>query len=145
MRWKKSSEIKRAKRKALGLCIQCGHVREETTRTKCLRCVEKNAIWSRETIANLKQQVIVGYGSKCACCGITIREFLSLDHVVESRADEKKRRGFVLHCMTLYQKLIREGFPPTFQLLCFNCNCALGFFGYCPHHPEIQRKTYKKG
>jgi bacterioferritin-associated ferredoxin len=140
MKWKTYSDTKRAKRRSLGLCIQCGHPREELLRTKCLRCVEKNATWSKETLANLKQQIILGYGGKCACCGETTREFLSLDHVIESRSEEKRRRGVVLHCISLYRSLIRAGFPPHFQILCFNCNCSLGFFGYCPHHPEICRE-----
>ena len=139
MKWKQFSDTKRAKRKSLGLCIQCGHNREELTRTKCHRCVEKSAQWMRETIARVKQEVIAGYGGCCACCGETICEFMTLDHVAESRAAEKQRCGRAMHSLTLYQKVIRDGFPPTLQLLCFNCNCALGFFGYCPHHPEICR------
>jgi hypothetical protein len=23
-----------------------------------------------------------------------------------------------------------------YRVLCHNCNMALGFYGYCPHHPE---------
>lgn len=33
-----------------------------------------------------------------------------------------------------YRWLKNNGFPKKdFQLLCFNCNCAKGFFGMCPH------------
>mgnify|MGYP001568273127 CR=1 FL=1 len=32
-----------------------------------------------------------------------------------------------------YRWLKQQGYPPGIRVLCFNCNCALGLFGYCPH------------
>lgn len=69
-------------------------------------------------------------GRKCQCCGETLLEFLSLDHIGNSRKelDHKRRRR-------RFQQLRKENFPhkDKLRVLCFNCNCAIGFFGYCPH------------
>jgi hypothetical protein len=39
--------------------------------------------------------------------------------------------------------LIKENFPKEYQILCFNCNLALGFFGYCPHRPWKRRARFR--
>jgi hypothetical protein len=90
----------------------------------------------------LKLEAIAGYGGKCICCGEVYHEFLNLDHAIESRSEEQKRTGRIIHAIALYQKVIRENFPPQYELRCFNCNLALGFFGYCPHRPEVLRPTW---
>lgn len=100
---------------------------------------------SRTILRNLKLQVITGYGGKCACCGISEWEFLSVDHVAERGCDERRRLGYRNpRSNKLYTDLIKRKFPSTHQILCYNCNLSLGFFGYCPHHPEIRREV-KKG
>lgn len=35
-----------------------------------------------------------------------------------------------------YVWLKKNNYPPGFQILCYNCNCAKGHFGYCPHNLE---------
>lgn len=35
--------------------------------------------------------------------------------------------------MDVYKRVIEEGFPDTYRLLCWNCNCAIGIYGECPH------------
>lgn len=70
----------------------------------------------------------------CACCGETKYEFLSIDHVngggQKHRAEIKKGSGGVC---SIHIWLERNDFPEGFQILCLNCNGAIGFFGYCPH------------
>ena len=68
----------------------------------------------------------------CACCGEKILEFLSIDHIngggtKHIRSHSVVRTGF-------YRWLIQNHYPPGFQVLCYNCNMAKGFFGKCPHH-----------
>jgi hypothetical protein len=122
-----------------GKC-QCGQARIVNKKV-CKRCAKHSRNQHRE----LKLEVIKGYGGKCNCCGIKIWQFLSVDHVEESGADERRRLGRkTVSSTSLYRKIIREGFPPCYQILCYNCNMALGFFGYCPHRPEIRRDITKK-
>jgi hypothetical protein len=36
----------------------------------------------------------------------------------------------------LYLWLKRNNYPTGFRVLCHNCNLAIGFYGYCPHHRQ---------
>src|SRR5881409_2535127 len=68
----------------------------------------------------LKERVVEGYGGRCVCCGETQIEFLTLDHIVPVRRQRTGQNGTCGH--SLYQKLLREGFPKdNIQLLCYNC------------------------
>ena len=64
----------------------------------------------------------------CACCGDTHIEFLTIDHLGKKQEWEKGRTGIYF-----YKLLKRLGYPKEFQVLCFNCNCAKGIYGSCPH------------
>lgn len=78
-----------------------------------------------------KQKAIDGYGGKCKCCGEVEICFLTIDHVNNDGSERRRNgEGSGDH---LYAKLIREGFPPGYQVLCMNCNFAKGLFGSCPH------------
>jgi hypothetical protein len=116
-----------------GKC-QCGQTR---LRNKCVcrRC----ASYSKTRQKALKLKVIDGYGGQCACCGEKQWKFLCVDHVNNDGAKLRKERGRAETSTTLYRRLIKENFPPEYQILCYNCNMALGFFGCCPHNPRICR------
>lgn len=96
----------------------------------------------RERVAWLREQVYSGYGGECQCpkCPEKDPRFLTVDHVnndghLERDRGVGKRRGSQGH--DLYRRLIREGFPKTFQLLCFNCNLGKARNGgVCPHLEE---------
>ena len=48
----------------------------------------------------------------------------------------------------MYRWLKKHGFPKEgFQLLCYNCNCAKGFFGKCPHKKQdlVQKQNVPLG
>jgi hypothetical protein len=81
----------------------------------------------------LKHEVFYYYSSGamcCACCGEAEIQFLSLDHINGGGNACRKKHGSGVQ---IYSKLRREGYPPGFQILCFNCNMAKGFWGSCPH------------
>jgi len=68
-------------------------------------------------------------GGKCACCGETHPAFLTLDHVQNDGAKDRR-----LHRHLLMRRIINEGFPrDKYQVLCWNCNAAKHFAGACPH------------
>jgi|SRR3990167_8177910 len=92
----------------------------------------------KEKRRKLKQSVLDAYGGKCACCNETTYEFLTLDHINGDGAAHRRSLGLKQQGETskLYQTLFDTGFPSGFRILCFNCNSSLGFYGYCPHHPE---------
>jgi len=69
------------------------------------------------------------YGKSCACCGETIFEFLTIDHINNNGAEHRRKIGR----SETYKWLIENNFPEGFQILCMNCNSAKGFYGKCPH------------
>jgi hypothetical protein len=118
-----------AKANESGLCKQCALRPRIEGLVKCEEC----RLVGRRRYDRLKTQVFNGYGNICACCQLDDVRFLSIDHVLNNGAHERK----VLKLRSgeeLLRRIIRESFPPTSQLLCFNCNFAKGLNGgICPH------------
>jgi hypothetical protein len=85
----------------------------------------------------LKSKVLDAYGGRCACCGEQTYEFLTIDHVHGDGASHRRALGIDNgRSHKLYRHLVAAGFPSGFRVLCFNCNSARGFYGYCPHQPH---------
>jgi hypothetical protein len=95
------------------------------------RITEEN----RQRRARLRQQVIEAYGSACACCDERTPEFLTIDHVNNDGAAHRREVG---RSARMCLDIVRRGFPPDFQLLCWNCNGAKGAYGVCPHERDRQ-------
>lgn len=66
----------------------------------------------------------------CNCCGESIYEFLSIDHIGGGGHQHRKDVG---QGITFLRWLINSDFPKGFQVLCHNCNMARAFYGECPH------------
>ena len=84
--------------------------------------------YQKQHTLGLKAQVYAAYGNKCACCREAESLFLSLDHVNNDGAGNRKSKA------VLYRWLIKNEFPSSFQILCFNCNLGKHLNGgVCPH------------
>lgn len=81
-----------------------------------------------------RQQVLDHYGNKCACCGESRFEFLSMDHISGGGTADRRKSG--LRGNAIIGWIIRNNYPDTFRILCHNCNQAIGFYGICPHETE---------
>jgi len=84
--------------------------------------------------ARLKYEVLAVYGGPiCVCCGETMQEFLTLDHI-NGGGNQQKREdiGGGAH---FYPWLRRNNYPNiALQVLCMNCNWASGQKNHrCPH------------
>lgn len=91
---------------------------------------EKEKLRQRERVRKRRMDVIAHYGGKCDCCGESQIEFLCIDHTDgNGREDRMKHRAST----NFYDWLIKNDFPPGYRVLCYNCNSALGAYGYCPH------------
>jgi hypothetical protein len=91
-----------------------------------------NAKRLREWRLNDKKIVYEYYGNKCACCGEDNPKFLSIDHVNNDGYKERKSRGGSSD--QIIRNIIKNKFPDTYQLLCFNCNLGKARNGgVCPH------------
>lgn len=93
---------------------------------------KKRAEQNKRKFQKLRSDVIDAYGGKCACCGEVQPEFLSLDHVNNDGAAHRRELGIKGgHASWLWAQA--NGYPDRLQLLCYNCNCAKGYYGVCPH------------
>ena len=84
-----------------------------------------------------KLKILAAYGRFCVCCGEDEPVFLSLDHV--HGGGRQDRAGKAIGTQ-FYRKLRREGFPPGFQILCFNCNAAKRTKSVCPHRQLVRAR-----
>jgi len=86
----------------------------------------------------LRLQVFDHYSNhtfKCACCGESEQDFLVIDHI-SGNGNQHRRAVFGkinAGGKAMHRWLVKEGFPPGFQLLCANCNTSRGKHGECVH------------
>jgi hypothetical protein len=83
--------------------------------------------------------VICHYGGsppKCACpgCNETVFEFLTIDHINNDGFEHRKTIG---SGTPMYLWIVKNHFPPMFQVLCWNCNACKGIYGRCTFHLQI--------
>lgn len=87
----------------------------------------------------LKRACLLAYSvtdpPSCACCRETEEVFLTLDHIEGGGNADRRSRGHKGGTQA-YRELKREGFPPGFRVLCWNCNFAYHLLGVCPHQTE---------
>lgn len=107
------------------------------------RQYKKNVIPNKEKIyckiktLNIKQEVINEYGGKCECCGQDVWQFLTIDHSNNNGYQHRKTIGRS-GGNPFYRWLKNIGYPKDgFRLLCYNCNCSIGYFGFCSHHYSL--------
>jgi hypothetical protein len=108
-----------------GLCTRCGAAPHKQGAQMCAPCADYQMTPRRR----LKEAIISAYGGKCACCGEADSRFLTVDHVQNDGAEERRQIGH----WNILANIRRQGFPDRYQLLCYNCNCAKGVYGSCPH------------
>ena len=87
--------------------------------------------------AKNKKLIIEGYGGRCVCCGVDAPVLLCIDHVEGGgRKDYAK-----MNSNALYSRIIAAGYPPEYQLLCWNCNSYKHINGTLDQCPCIKNIT----
>ena len=84
-----------------------------------------------EYTRRLRYSALEHYGGsppKCVCCGEEEILFLTIDHANGTKIVKGHRSG-----NTLYRFLKQSNYPDGYRVLCFNCNCSIGNYGFCPH------------
>lgn len=111
-----------------GCCLTCGE--PSPTYARCDLCRDKANDSRSRLAARKRRQILEAYGGACACCGETHPMFLNIDHINNNGREELRqwsRNAFI-------NKIIREGFPDCYRLLCWNCNAGRHLNGgVCPH------------
>jgi hypothetical protein len=83
---------------------------------------EKGQEKAKQTHINVRNKIFNHYSSdgiKCALCGITDCDVLSIDHINGDGGKHRKEIGRSGH--SLYVWLIKQGFPEGYRVLCLNC------------------------
>jgi hypothetical protein len=145
--WNAARRRRWAERKKKGLCAFC--TRRATKGARCKSHQEAHNRLVRESNLALKREVFEAYGgARCSCKGCPERknpifEFLTLNHV--GGGGTKHRRalggkripggGFSFGGQHTYRWLRRKGFPPGYNVLCWNCQWGVHRNnGRCPHN-----------
>ena len=111
-------------RRSIGLC-PCGKQSPANGRVTCQQCIDYRA----SVVRSRREEVVRGYGGKCATCDETDPHVMELDHV--DGPGEELRGKIRGRGNALYQWAIRNGFPARFRILCANCQLAKARLGDC--------------
>lgn len=83
-----------------------------------------------------KEKILQRYGDRCACCGESIKAFLTIDHINGNGGQEKKAKG----ASTMMRELASGPMRDDIQILCYNCNCSKYHNGgICPHKEILMK------
>jgi hypothetical protein len=130
--WKQSCREK-------GICYKC--MAPPQNKGMCEKCWSGIRERRRAIYKQLRYDALLAYGEECDCCGEDSKEFLNIDHINGGGNQHRKEVG---HSCQFLRWLKRNGYPNGFRILCFNCNCAMGIYGYCPHQSPRITKTSKE-
>ena len=103
------------------------------------KCKDAQSAYNRLKYQRLRATVIQAYGGRCACCGESCTSFLTIEHTLNDGAQE---RALGLRAAKLLNYIIRNGFPPTYSVACFNCNSGREVNGgVCPHKEALWKEV----
>jgi len=104
---------------------------------------DKHNQLNKEERRRLRDEVFDAYGGKCACCGESRKEYLTIDHV--NGGGKKHRKEINARTsQEFYRWLKQNNYPEGFQVLCFNCNCGKGTYSVSPHNKEVFEKEFEE-
>jgi hypothetical protein len=85
----------------------------------------------RQYTDRIRLEGIAALGGRCECCGEEDEPFLTLEHRAEVPRFTNGKRITGKGAWAIAR---RDDYDPDlYGLLCFNCNCAKGAYGSCPH------------
>ena len=74
-----------------------------------------------ENMKNAVINVLTNGEGTCRWCGQGDQDVLTIDHIDNNGANHRRQMG--IGCGKLiYRYLVKNDYPPGFQVLCFNCN-----------------------
>lgn len=74
---------------------------------------------------------------QCPKCNETNIKFLTIDHINNNGAEERRKLGYRGNGIAFYRWLKKHNYPEGYQVLCMNCNFGRQRNnGVCPHQME---------
>ena len=111
------------------------HREERRIRSTAYRAAHREEVLAHKVASRqaLKLEAFKIYGGpKCTCCGETLIQGLTIDHVDGGGAAHREQQGI----SNIYSWLKMHNYPPGFQVLCYTCNCAKDTGDHCPHREQ---------
>ena len=128
-------------RKNSSKLIAANKTRREADPAKAKREMSESA---KKRYSLMKQKVFDKLGRECTCCGENNVAFLCVDHIENNGSKHRKEIKNV--SFGIYNWLIKNDFPPGFQILCHNCNFSKGVNnGVCAHNLLDAFNDYPRG
>jgi hypothetical protein len=97
----------------------------------------KNKANGRATYHRRRRRIMEKLGLKCECCGETEYKFLTIDHRNGNGNAHRRTFGKSKGTPTLFYRWAdttpKRELKKTLRTMCWNCNCAIGAWGTCPH------------
>lgn len=116
------------------MCRSCLDARKEWRKNQIAIQGPKESEWGKATRDRERSKMISAYGGRCRCCGLSVADYLQLDHVNGGGNKDRQDRKASGH--RFWAQLRREGYPEGFQLLCANCHHMKSTGRLCPvPHP----------
>ena len=113
------------KEKVLARCKKYKDSHQEYNKEYYISNRDKLLQQLREKYKNNRLIVIRHYGGKCAFCGDTNINHLTIDHIDNNGAEHRK----IVKTTEITRWLIDNNFPSGFQILCWNHNAEKYFYG----------------
>ena len=100
---------------------------------------ERYRAYNRSFLARKRAEALAALGGACKCCGETADAFLTIDHINNDGAEERrKNKNHRAGVWTYYIQVRKQ--PERYQILCWNCNSAKQFCKTgCPHKLTMHR------
>lgn len=95
--------------------------------------------WDFERKVRIKMEVMDHYGGVCQICGESHLECLTIGHSFNDGAEFRRTRDDLKFSgIQFYYWLKQNNFPDDLGLrvLCWNCNCSIGAYGYSPYEEK---------
>lgn len=144
-------------------CVGCGRKRAaekmrmaRRLRPKVYRAIESRRYWGdreqrnaarRDWQQRLRDEVFAAYGGyRCRCCNETEKSMLTLDHVNNDGAKQRREEPAMRWAKHFYAWIVKQGFPKGLQVLCYNCNISkFRCGGICAHQLAEGSTTIPNG
>lgn len=118
-----------------GFC-RCRKFKPEVGKKFCAECLERGRDAQRRSKAQATTTIINHFDGKCACCGESLLQFLTIDHVNNDGHIERKlhNNSGNIEYIRLAKRIAANEVITDRQLLCYNCNLGKARNGgTCPH------------
>lgn len=126
----------KAAHRLLGLCVWCDEKRDKS-KTFCEIHRQQSLRYQIRRAEIIKQKVLAFYGAFCACCLETNEKFLTVDHMNNDGAKQRRENPG-----SSYMNAYKAHFPLDLQILCYNCNCGKYVnHDICPHKKSDSGRT----